>query len=142
MKSLGLDPTYNSGSGWIEKEDGANEFVICQLKSTDAASIRISQVDIQTLEYNACIAHKIPIFVIQFLNNQETFVLVKPIDLPGLSELIETGKCEKPDSIIIEDKEAPRSCKRKPIKTGDRSKFWEEKEVEKNKWLKKLKSKQ
>ena len=36
MKSLGLKPTKNSGSGWIEKEDGQNDYIICQLKSTDA----------------------------------------------------------------------------------------------------------
>ena len=46
MKALGLVPTKNSGSGWIEKEDGQNENVICQLKSTDAQSIRIVQKDI------------------------------------------------------------------------------------------------
>ena len=50
MESLGLKPTYNSGSGWVEKEDGQNEDVICQLKSTDAQSIKINQKDIRILE--------------------------------------------------------------------------------------------
>ena len=48
MRSLGLTPTKNSGAGWIEKEDGQNEHVICQLKSTDAQSIRVIQKDIHT----------------------------------------------------------------------------------------------
>lgn len=37
MESLGLKPTKNSGSGWVEKEDGQSDEIICQLKSTDAA---------------------------------------------------------------------------------------------------------
>ena len=52
MKSLGLEPTKNSGSGWIEKEDGQNDFIICQLKSTDAQSIKVNQKDIRILEKN------------------------------------------------------------------------------------------
>ena len=43
MRRLGLEPTKNSGSGWIEKEDGQSEHVICQLKSTDAQSISIKK---------------------------------------------------------------------------------------------------
>ena len=39
MERLGLEPTPNSGSGWIAKEDGQSDDVICQLKSTDAESI-------------------------------------------------------------------------------------------------------
>ena len=68
MTSLGLKPTKNSGSTWIEKEDGQNDYLICQLKSTDATSIRINQNDIRILESNSVVAHKIPIFAIQFLN--------------------------------------------------------------------------
>ena len=64
MKELGLEPTPNSGSGWIIKEDGQNDYLICQLKSTDAQSIKINQKDIRTLEKNAVTAHKIPIFCI------------------------------------------------------------------------------
>ena len=45
MRSLGLEPTPNSGSGPIWKEDGQSEEVICQLKSTDAESIRIHKKD-------------------------------------------------------------------------------------------------
>ena len=42
MKNLGLKPTKNSGSGWIEKEDGENETIIAQLKSTDSESIKVN----------------------------------------------------------------------------------------------------
>lgn len=78
MKSLGFEPTYNSGSSWIEKEDGQNEYGICQLKSTDAKSIRIDLKDIEKLEYNALVSHKLPVFVIQFLETNEVFLVIRP----------------------------------------------------------------
>lgn len=99
MKSLGFEPTPNSGSGWIVKEDGQNEDAICQLKSTDATSIKINQKDIEILEYNALVAHKIPVFVIQFLNNNEVFLLVRPEYLEELSKII---KGEKPRNIQLD----------------------------------------
>ena len=104
MKALGLKPTKNSGAGWIEKEDGQNDFVICQLKSTDAQSIRVHQKDIQTLEYNANVSHKLPMFAIQFLNTGEVWLMAKPEDFTEIAKYIETGKCEKPqtDGVDIE----------------------------------------
>lgn len=95
MKSLGLKPTKNSGSGWIEKEDGQNDYVICQLKSTDAQSIKVNQKDIRTLEKNAMIEHKIPMFAIQFLNTGEVWLMIKPDDLPDASEYILTGSIKE-----------------------------------------------
>ena len=92
MRSLGLEPTPNSGSGWIVKEDGQSEDVICQLKSTDAMSIKINLKDIETLDYNALVAHKLPVFAIQFLCNNQTYLLVKPEDLQDVSGLIVGNK--------------------------------------------------
>ena len=92
MESLGLKATYNSGSGWIEKEDGTNEYLICQLKSTDAQSIKVNQKDLRILEHNAVVEHKIPVFAIQFLNTNEVWLLSKPLDLPEVAEFIKTGK--------------------------------------------------
>ena len=91
MKSLGLEPTKNSGSGWIEKEDGQNDFIICQLKSTDAQSIKVNQKDIRILEKNALVSHKLPLFAIQFLNTNEVWLLCKPEDICNISEYIKTG---------------------------------------------------
>lgn len=91
MKQLGLKPTSNSGSGWVEKEDGQNDFVICQLKSTDAQSIRITQEDIAVLEYNANVTRKIPVFAIQFLNNFDVFLLCRPEDILDISQYIKAG---------------------------------------------------
>ena len=98
MKLLGLQPTKNSGSGWVEKEDGQNEDVICQLKSTDAESIRIKRSDIFTLEYNAEVAHKIPVFAIQFLDGNDVFVVVRPEFLEDVAAYLNTG--EKPNDFF------------------------------------------
>lgn len=92
MKSLGLEPTPNSGSGPIWKEDGQSENVICQLKSTDAQSIRVNKGDIDTLLYNAAVAHKIPVFAIQFLQSNEVYLLVRPEELCEVAKYIQTGE--------------------------------------------------
>lgn len=92
MKALGLKPTINSGSGWIEKEDGQNEDVICQLKSTDASSIKVSKKDLDTLNYNASVTHKLPVFAIQFLSSNETYLVLKPEVLNEVVKYLETGE--------------------------------------------------
>ena len=86
MESLGLKPTINSGSTWIEKEDGQSEDIICQLKSTDAQSIRIVKKDIDTLIYNSMVVHKLPVFAIQFLSTNEVFLLIRPEDIIQVSQ--------------------------------------------------------
>ena len=92
MKMLGLRPTKNSGSGWIEKEDGISENVICQLKSTDAQSIKVNKKDLDTLSYNASVTHKIPVFAIQFIESNEVYLIVKPDMLCDAAKYIETGE--------------------------------------------------
>lgn len=92
MQQLGLRPTKNSGSGWVEKEDGQSDEVICQLKSTDAQSIKINKKDLDTLEYNAAVAHKLPVFAIQFLCSNEVYVLMKPEMLTEVAEYLKTGE--------------------------------------------------
>lgn len=103
MKLLGLKPVPNSGAGWIAKEDGESDEILCQLKSTDAMSIKLNLNDIHVLEKNAAVSHKFPIFVIQFLASNDVYLLCKPLDLVELSKYIQTGKvdseasCELPD---------------------------------------------
>ena len=100
MESLGLKPTKNSGSGWIEKEDGQSEDVICQLKSTDAESIRIHKKDLDTLSYNAAVVHKLPVFAIQFLQSNEVYLLVKPDMLCEAAQYIKTGEYTNANEFI------------------------------------------
>ena len=120
MKSLGLKPTKNSGSGWIEKEDGQNDFVICQLKSTDAQSIKVNQKDIRILEKNALVSHKLPLFAIQFLNTGEVWLMAKPDDFVSISEYIKTGEVIKTsyiDGLIDDTEDEEENVQKKKIKS-------------------------
>ena len=92
MNLLGFRPTKNSGSGWVEKEDGQNENAICQLKSTDAQSIKICKKDLDTLLINAAVCHKIPVFAVQFLQSQEVYLVVKPELIADIAKYIKTGE--------------------------------------------------
>lgn len=111
MESLGLKQVKGSGNGWVEKEDGESEFILCQLKSTDANSIRVQQVDIRKLEEHAQTSHKTPVFAIQFLNTGEVWLMAKPDDFPYVSEYITTGKTEKREN-VIEVKDVKQKKKR------------------------------
>lgn len=139
MKALGLVPTKNSGSGWIEKEDGQNENVICQLKSTDAQSIRIVQKDIHTLVHNAEVTHKIPVFAIQFLNTGEVWVLSKPENLQDISKFLKGEKIEKFDLELEVGHEVGHQEPFRQIKSGGSAREEFKKEYEK-KYMKGLKS--
>lgn len=138
MRSLGLEPTKNSGAGWIEKEDGLSDHIIAQLKSTDKMSISVGLNDINVLEYNAGVAHKIPIFVLQFIQTNDVFIMVRPDDLPGLHELIETGTTHvaAPPVELSDQDDQPSKKPGKTIKSGDRSQFWADKEKERQQWKK------
>lgn len=73
------------------KEDGISDAVICQLKSTDKESIKLNKRDIDVLNYNAGVCHKMPVFAIQFLQSNEVYLLVKPDMLTDIAKYIETG---------------------------------------------------
>ena len=96
MSALGLKPTKNSGAGWVEKEDGQNDHLIAQLKSTDANSIRINLRDIEVMEANALVCHKVPVFVIQFLGTEDVFIMARPNDMEQVVQYINTGDCQRP----------------------------------------------
>lgn len=139
MESLGLKPTLNSGSFWLEKEDGQNEYILAQLKSTDAQTIGFSQKDFRVLEYNASVAHKLPLFILQFLNTDEVFLIIKPEDIQDIVEYIQTGRCEVKEAIC--DKET-KVCIKKKVKSSGREEYWSEKQKEVKEWQRRSKSKQ
>lgn len=133
MRSLGLEPTPNSGSGPIWKEDGQSDEVICQLKSTDANSIRVNKKDLDVLSYNAAVTHKLPVFAIQFLQSNEVYLLIKPEMLCEAAKYIKTGEYESANEFVginlTEHEETTVSVKR-VIKSSSnaREKFNEENE--------------
>lgn len=100
MEMLGLQPTPNSGSGWIVKEDGMSDNLICQLKSTDATSIKINKTDLDKLNYNAHVAYKLPIFAIQFLQSDEVFLVVKPDDIEDVAKYIVTREYQSSNEFL------------------------------------------
>lgn len=102
MKRLGFKPTKNSGAGWVEKCDGQNESFICELKSTDKESYTLKQKTLQELEYHACVAHKMPVFALQFLNRDEIWVAVKEEDFKEFIEFKKQKQLEKHLSPLLE----------------------------------------
>lgn len=102
MKRLGLYPTRNSGAGWIEKCDGQNELFICELKSTDKESYTLKQKTLQELEYHACVAHKTPVFALQFLNRDEIWVAITEEDFKEFIEFKKQKQLEKHLSPLLE----------------------------------------
>lgn len=138
MKDLGLTPTPNSGAGFAYKEDGYNDYLLCQLKSTDHQSISVKQSDIRILEKNAGVSHKIPIFAIQFLNTGEVWLMSKPEDYTEVAKYINTGKCEVPQN-IVDDVEEIKPRKKKKVITSNAD-AREEFNLEQNKKYDKTKS--
>jgi hypothetical protein len=116
MTDLGLKPAKGSGNGWIEKEDGENDYVLAQLKSTDKQSYKLNQLDIKRLEYNAMVAKKIPMFVLQFLNDDSRYALVAIEDLPDIAEYIKTGNVvQAREEPILDLEDKPKKRKSKPV---------------------------
>lgn len=83
MQKYGLKRQPFSGGGEIFKEDGESEKLLAQLKSTEGKSIFIKKSDVLKLIKNASIAHKKPIFFIDFVSENEDLVLVaiRPFDI-------------------------------------------------------------
>jgi len=74
MESIGLQSCTGSGNGFKEKEDGFNNEVIAQLKSTDKPCYNLHQEDLEKLKYHASIDHKKPMFLIEFLQWSELWM--------------------------------------------------------------------
>ena len=121
MKALGFKPTPNSGAGWISKEDGDNDYLICQLKSTDARSISVKLQDIHTLEYNADVSHKIPVFAIQFLSTGEVWLMAKPEDFDEVSKYITTGHCVTPEGLLSGERVNTKVKAKRPVVSSESS---------------------
>lgn len=105
MKRIGFKPTRNSGATWIEKCDGQSDHCICELKSTDNSSFTVKQEYLHTLESNAIEAHKLPVFVFQFLNTDEVWLSIKESDIEAFKDLIKQSVLEE----IKEEREKEES---------------------------------
>lgn len=133
MKILGFEPTPNSGSGWIVKEDGISEDCLCQLKSTDASSIKVNKLDLDKLAYNSNVAHKLPVFAIQFLQSNEVYLIIKPEDLIDAAKYIKTGEYASNENFVginLNEHEETHAKTKRVIKSSSsaREKYHKEKE--------------
>lgn len=117
MKSLGLNPTPGSGNKII-KEDGRNDKVVAQLKSTQGSQITIQLTDLNTLLYNATISHKLPLFINQFINGP-ILLSCRLEDFYDIAQYIKTGKCENRFEEIVETQSVNEAPKQK-IKSNKR----------------------
>lgn len=120
MERLGMHQVPGSGNGWVAKEDGENDNVLCQLKSTDSMSCRVGLKDVNALLHNAAVTHKVPVFAVQFMQTDDLFLLVRPIDVPELAKYIETGVDERSedDDIVRPETEVESSSKLPVIKSS------------------------
>lgn len=136
MKSLGFEPVKGSGSGWIHKEDGESEVALAQLKSTEAESYKLNYLDVQKLEYHATVSHKIPVFVIEFLN-RGTYILMNANDFSKIKELCIGKEVKQKESSVVDIEDV---VNRKAIRSSkaEREKFYKERE---NKWKSKKRKK-
>lgn len=116
LSKLGFKPALGSGNGWIVKEDGENELSMVQLKSTDSNQYTLKMLDMKKLEYHAAVSHKIPIFLVQFLQQDKTYAII-PVDcIADLKDCFEQGKPSDHITILPSVKNEP--VKRKTIKTS------------------------
>lgn len=139
LKALGLTPAPASGAGWVVKEDGENETLMVQLKSTDSLSYRVSRLDMKKLEFHAEVSNKVPVFLVQFLKDDRLYAIV---DVNNIDDLFYGLKGIKPKESIINnnilynntnssvDKSTSESVNKKIIKTNksSRDKFFLEQE--------------
>lgn len=98
LKALGLTPAPASGAGWVAKEDGENETLMVQLKSTDSLSYRISRLDMKKLEFHAEVSNKVPVFLVQFLKDDRLYAIV---DVNNIDDLFYGLKGVKPKESVI-----------------------------------------
>lgn len=99
LKALGLTPAPASGAGWVVKEDGENETLMVQLKSTDSLSYRLSRLDMKKLEFHADVSHKIPVFLVQFLKDDRLYAIV---DVKNIDDLFYGLKGIKPNTTSVD----------------------------------------
>jgi len=66
---VGVKPVPYSGSRWQAKEDGECSHFVMQHKSTNGKSLGVRAVDVDTLQRNARISHKQPLFVLEFVRD-------------------------------------------------------------------------
>lgn len=101
MKRLGLVPDRQSGGGWIRKADGENDDIICEYKTTEAASYRLTFEELNKLHEQAIQAGKIPVFAVSPLQSDKIYVTIELSDIQDVARYLKTG--ENPNAVYKTD---------------------------------------
>lgn len=112
MKENNLTPVPLSGAG-IDKEDGKSETIIAQLKSTAKDSYILKVSDLKILFENATITHKIPLFLIDFMEHNLLLCCFKKEDIAKKETLQEIA------DFIVQNK--PPQTEIKPIEISNKT---------------------
>ncbi len=89
--------------------------------------------DFDILNYNAAVAHKLPVFAIQFIQSNEVYLLVKPDLLQEVAQYIETGEYTDKNSFVgidLSEHEDMTTTKNRVIKSSSRAREQFNKEKE------------
>ena len=140
MEKFGLKGTPQSGAGFLIKEDGYNENVLCQLKSTDSQSFKLTLDDLDKLEYHSIVEHKIPVFIVDFMGRDEQYLILKPENLVDLSEYLKLPKSRsetkiEPQNGIVDSLlgEQEKVSNKKMIKSSSNKKLLNDMKKERDK---------
>ena len=140
MGKFGLKGTPQSGAGFLIKEDGYNENVLCQLKSTDSQSFKLTLDDLDKLEYHSIVEHKIPVFIVDFIGRDEQYLILKPENLVDLSEHLKLPKSRsemkiEPQNGIVDSLlgEQEKDSGKKMIKSSSNKKLLNDMKKERDK---------
>lgn len=131
MRRLELTPTIASGSKWVEKEDGYNDEVLAQLKSTEHESFRITLDDLKKLEYHAAVDHKAPAFFIDFITEDRLYLVVEVSNVEEVYNSMfnkESPTSVEPAAAELIDLVADtgEAVGRVAVGSGDKKKYWED----------------
>lgn len=85
-KELGGSVNAGSGNGWVRKGDVRSEQELWECKVTSAKSYSLKHADLDTLYKQALMDGRIPIFLIEFLKQGDSFVVLTKDDYMELRE--------------------------------------------------------
>lgn len=91
-------------------------------------------LDMKKLEYHAAVAHKIPLFLVQFLQQDKIYAIISVDNLSDLKDIIETGSVS--ESKVVSNSEV--EVKSRKVSSSSKAMNQYRKEMESN-WQKKKK---
>lgn len=85
-KELGGSVNAGSGNGWVRKGDVRSDKELWELKITSAKSYSLKHAELDKLNNQALMDGRIPIFLIEFMQQGDSFVVLSKDDYMELRE--------------------------------------------------------